>query len=141
MHIIVRMHHVVLNELIAIMCNSRHSDVMREAFHNIMHVVDVVASATATGDDAMTQRNALLDSFVHHFFTLPTKARTMSGARKRACNQCLLFAGHTLHSTLARQIHFCSTNDVRVMGFFHSFDFLAAGIFARSIGVVRLVSL
>jgi hypothetical protein len=91
-HEVVRLHPTLLNQLLAIMCDARHSDVSREAFAALMYVVDAVASATAgvrsvAGDlDARTGRNATLDSFTHHFFAPPTAAR------------------HTVHSALVRRI-------------------------------------
>jgi hypothetical protein len=69
-HLIVRMHIVILNELFAILSASKSVQVSRATFQTIIHVVDCVSSVSA---DSANQRNELLDSYVHHFYAQPSK--------------------------------------------------------------------
>jgi hypothetical protein len=88
---LVRWHSVLLNQLLALMCDTRHVEVSRDAFVSFVFVVDTVASATgpvrtlASDHDSRTGRNATLDSYVHHFFPPPDASR------------------HTVHETLVRR--------------------------------------
>jgi hypothetical protein len=129
-HELVRLHPVLLNQLLAIMCDARHGEVARDAFVSFMFVVDTVASATSTARtvagelDSRTGRNATLDSYTHHFFATPDGAR------------------HTVHEMLVRRIADTSRTQeaqhiqLELYGWF-LFDLIVKSI-ARRIGNAEL---